>query len=251
MEPAENRTSSRIDGLRGRLIKLKTTIKLNPWESALCYTLLVFVMTFFAPNANVAYGKIGGFIEKFQTLITGFGAIFAAFVTVRQMRKSDEAQDKRHRDNLNVATMDKRLQIERLTTRFVECLNDSVKSYNALMRAKNKTFNNHLTAAIHMDSLKSKFEKFNSIMDEYAEDAIWCFINQELENELESLRFMSQSLFSGIDIDIGKMMGSLQPPTTTPWLDPYVMDTLKDIIDDVKYIIPMLNKPQKELSFII
>lgn len=38
------------------------------------------------------------YIERFQTLIGGLAAVGAAFITIQQMRKSDERADKRHED---------------------------------------------------------------------------------------------------------------------------------------------------------
>lgn len=53
-----------------------------------------------------------GTIKEWQTLITGLIAIFAAYVTVQQMRLSDAAQEKRHADVLAIGYRHDALKVQ-------------------------------------------------------------------------------------------------------------------------------------------
>lgn len=54
------------------------------------------------------------FVFGYQTLITGLFAVFAAFITLRQMRESEERQQVRHLEALLVTVRDDRRAINRL-----------------------------------------------------------------------------------------------------------------------------------------
>lgn len=69
-----------------------------------------FLVIFGAPEGGSFYERL----EKFDGLIAGALAIFAAYVTVRAMRESDDKQEKRHRREMALATRHDNAKVLRL-----------------------------------------------------------------------------------------------------------------------------------------
>lgn len=62
-------------------------------------------------DANV--NSFERWVRDYQTLISGLAAIFAAYVTVAQMRGSDERQEQRHRELVDLGRRHEKLAVSR------------------------------------------------------------------------------------------------------------------------------------------
>ncbi|APO76084.1 hypothetical protein AM571_CH03290 [Rhizobium etli 8C-3] len=73
-------------------------------------------------------------IYDFQTLITGFAAVGAAYATVRAMQKTDKKADKRHRDLMELSLRSDRLKVDRAINPFVDLLSEHEEHIGSLVR---------------------------------------------------------------------------------------------------------------------
>lgn len=76
--------------------------------------LMVAAVIVLASLAGDASKSLEAWVNRYQTLITGFFAIGAAYLTVFQMRVSDQKSDKRHEDLLALSLRPDALRIDRV-----------------------------------------------------------------------------------------------------------------------------------------
>lgn len=74
--------------------------------------ILVFVVIFAAPDGGTFWNRLA----QFDGLIAGALAIFAAFITVRQMRSTDRDSERRHDEIMALSLRPNRLAINRAVT---------------------------------------------------------------------------------------------------------------------------------------
>ena len=68
-----------------------------------------------------ATGYLAGLLYDFQTLFAGVLAIIAAYLTMGEMRRTDERSDKRHKETMDLAIRADRLKVQRaLHPQFIE-----------------------------------------------------------------------------------------------------------------------------------
>lgn len=79
------------------------------------FTAMVVIIIIFAPISSDPMENDAWLerIFQFQGLIAGFLAILAAYVTIYQMRISDEKSDRRHEDALRISMLPDRRRVER------------------------------------------------------------------------------------------------------------------------------------------
>lgn len=70
-----------------------------------------------APEAADGFKRLGDpwhdFVYNYQTLITGVAAVAAAFLTIRQMTRTDESSERRHQELLALSHRSDRMRLER------------------------------------------------------------------------------------------------------------------------------------------
>lgn len=67
----------------------------------------------FASLADEETKSLSAWVHGYQTLITGFFAIAAAYLTVRQMRNSDAESERRHAELVGLSLRSDKLRVER------------------------------------------------------------------------------------------------------------------------------------------
>ncbi|NSZ48475.1 hypothetical protein G6L63_11195 [Agrobacterium vitis] len=65
------------------------------------------------------------YISEFQTLITGLAAVCAAYLTVREMRKTEEKQHQRHQEVMTLSVRDEYNALTRLLIPYADKLKDA------------------------------------------------------------------------------------------------------------------------------
>lgn len=94
------------------------------------------VMEAFCPNPERHGGRcLRDLVHEFQTLITGFAALFAAGLTVLTMEKTDARQAQRHRQTVNLAIRADALVIDRLMSAGVKTLQTAQRVIGDVSRA--------------------------------------------------------------------------------------------------------------------
>lgn len=89
----------------------------------------IIVPTIFGDLATDSWTK---YIYNYQTLLTGALAVGAAFVTVHQMRRSDELQERRHRQLIKFQQRNDTLAIDRITAwlpTMLKACESSIRAY--------------------------------------------------------------------------------------------------------------------------
>lgn len=105
--------SNRVNGRNGRMKK--------PVDDHPSLHAAVIACAFIAA-AVIILGSLSGdenssleaWVNRYQTLITGFFAIGAAYVTISQMQKTDSESERRHRELVRLQMRSERLIIERM-----------------------------------------------------------------------------------------------------------------------------------------
>lgn len=104
-------------------------------------------------------------IEDFQTLITGFFAIGAAYVTVRQMEKSDKKSDNRHVQLVRLSLRADALRVERLLYPQVDellGLQNHLRLINAGYTGEKSTSE---YVKFHREEIKTVIRKIIAVLD--------------------------------------------------------------------------------------
>jgi hypothetical protein len=115
-----------VRGLKKRIVEMSTEANRLPNRTRnLLFDLvptisfiLVFIVIFGAPEGGTFWNRL----EKFDGLIAGALAIFAAFITVRQMRKTDDVQDERHTQIMALSLRPAHLTLNRAVTPHLDLL---------------------------------------------------------------------------------------------------------------------------------
>ncbi|MGO1161712.1 hypothetical protein ACTOV4_07110 [Brucella sp. C7-11G] len=122
---------------------------------AFCIVIFVIAGIFFVDDISGRHANVwSDILEKYQTLISGVLAIFAASITVRQMQISDRQQIKHAEATMALSIKEDFLTVERLHTSAIKPLKqlrNDFEKYSNIKTAKPSEFGQYL------DDIKSTF----------------------------------------------------------------------------------------------
>ncbi|MDA4847275.1 hypothetical protein [Hoeflea poritis] len=87
--------------------------KVNNVLAIAYFTTSLIAGIFLGASFPTSFGEVGGWLYNWQPLLAGSLAIFVAFITILQMRKSDELTEDRHRELINLNLRSDALKVER------------------------------------------------------------------------------------------------------------------------------------------
>lgn len=128
-------------------------------------------------------------IYDFQTLITGFAAVAAAFFTISEMRRIASEQTSHHQENKRLATLEKRKKIVRFVRRVKHELTAASYGYDDYKNVMNRDSIYDFEVNMLMDLIHFRLNNFENIIEETKNTPIWDFLNGALESQLSSLAF--------------------------------------------------------------
>lgn len=198
---------------------------------------LVLISLIIAINHNSVFVV---FIDRFQTLIAGFLAVLAAFITVFQMRISEQNQIIRHQENIDIAIRSDKRLVARETKLNALRGRAIVKLHNKISHPKFKAnhpkdvcMNDLLSLLRHMTELMNSLEK-GEVKRYFSPDAFTAMeFLIEQKHQFTELKLAIKSAMRPNDIFIGDRKELV------------VNATIDEAIGFVCVIYPMFAKIQK------